>query len=551
MKLSNVAQNASNGPTLFTFLGTGDYKAARYLHPDTGEELVETRFVSCALVRAFKPRAVKAFITAAAESQNGAAFRAALQEFGVSPEVILIPEGKTAEERWQFFSILAEHMQKTQGELVLDITHGFRALPFLAGAVAAYVRAFRTVGEQPSNETNNPFGIRIVYGAYEARESPPIGRQPSDDEPRPDTVSGADTACRVPRVPIWDFTVFLDVLDWAWAVHMFLATGRAADLVELVLAAYKKLVERKLAQGESPRSGLKGFAETLKAFSEELATVRIGSFLLSQGDGKPSTVERLYEALEKAEQELEDHLPPIKPLLLPLKQRLAPLRFKGQDLAGSKGQAPMAALASLYLQLDRFAETAIALREGWVNLFAEPAGARPGPGFDRQARVKAEQLLQSVVLGGEKQEKAVLQLRNDLEHGGFNAGPAKPAKIRRQLAKLYEAFRAARAPKVWLVTRHPGAREWARRRGIQADCVVEHLDVSQVRPGDTVIGTLPLHLAAAVCRAGARLFHLSIDVPPEQRGKELTADEMEAYGARLEEMFVQLRVANNSAAGGE
>lgn len=84
------------------------------------------------------------------------------------------------------------------------------------------------------------------------------------------------------------------------------------------------------------------------------------------------------------------------------------------------------------------------------------------------------------------------------------------------------------------LSRHPGAVEWARRRGLVVDQWLAHLEVAQVQPGDTVIGTLPIHLAAQVCARGGRYLHLSLDVPPQWRGRELTADELEAAGARLE-----------------
>jgi len=91
----------------------------------------------------------------------------------------------------------------------------------------------------------------------------------------------------------------------------------------------------------------------------------------------------------------------------------------------------------------------------------------------------------------------------------------------------------------WFVTRHPGAVEWAERQGLKVDRQVAHLDPAQVAPGDTVIGVLPVHLAAAVCERGARYMHLSIDLPPELRGRELSADELERCNARLEAFTVR------------
>jgi CRISPR-associated protein Csx16 len=84
----------------------------------------------------------------------------------------------------------------------------------------------------------------------------------------------------------------------------------------------------------------------------------------------------------------------------------------------------------------------------------------------------------------------------------------------------------------YFVTRHPGAVEWARRRGIEA-AAVDHLDADLLRPGDVVMGTLPVQLIAAVTTKGARYLHLEMTVPREARGTHLSADDMERFGARL------------------
>ena len=91
----------------------------------------------------------------------------------------------------------------------------------------------------------------------------------------------------------------------------------------------------------------------------------------------------------------------------------------------------------------------------------------------------------------------------------------------------------------WFVTRHPGAVEWAARQGQHIDRHVAHLDPADIAPGDTVIGILPVNLAARVCERGARYFNLSLDLPAAARGKELTADELDGYGARLEAFEVR------------
>lgn len=90
----------------------------------------------------------------------------------------------------------------------------------------------------------------------------------------------------------------------------------------------------------------------------------------------------------------------------------------------------------------------------------------------------------------------------------------------------------------YLVSRHSGTLEWFARRGLPVDEVITHFDPQTLRPGDEVIGILPIQLAAAVCAKGGRYFHLEMNVPLEWRGKELSAEQLDAFGAKLVEYTV-------------
>jgi CRISPR-associated protein Csx16 len=89
----------------------------------------------------------------------------------------------------------------------------------------------------------------------------------------------------------------------------------------------------------------------------------------------------------------------------------------------------------------------------------------------------------------------------------------------------------------FFVTRHKGAIEWARRQGITA-AHVAHLELSLLQPGDDVLGTLPVSIAADLNAMGVRYHHLDLRMPESARGGELTADDMERCGARLTEYRV-------------
>jgi CRISPR-associated protein Csx16 len=92
---------------------------------------------------------------------------------------------------------------------------------------------------------------------------------------------------------------------------------------------------------------------------------------------------------------------------------------------------------------------------------------------------------------------------------------------------------------IFFVSRHPGALNWMRRRGVVFDRHVPHLAVEDVRAGDTVIGSLPVNLAADVCARGAMYRHLSLEVAVADRGQELSADDLDKYQAILTTYFIK------------
>ena len=99
----------------------------------------------------------------------------------------------------------------------------------------------------------------------------------------------------------------------------------------------------------------------------------------------------------------------------------------------------------------------------------------------------------------------------------------------------------------YFISRHPGAIEWAARRNMPVDQLIGHLDAAIVKAGDTVIGSLPVNLAAQVCAKGAAYWHLSLELPAELRGQDLSADDLERLGARVEQFDIQSGPAKSIA----
>lgn len=147
--------------------------------------------------------------------------------------------------------------------------------------------------------------------------------------------------------------------------------------------------------------------------------------------------------------------------------------------------------------------------------------------------------------GGENRPKKLKLLADSLndfscphEHGGFRAQPCPAKSLREQTEKLVAAFEVAQPQptgKTYFISRHPGAFAWANTQGFQVDECLAHFDVNFIQSGDTVIGTLPVNLIAQVNERGGRYFHLALELPAEMRGQELSAEQMQAFGAQLKE----------------
>ena len=80
-----------------------------------------------------------------------------------------------------------------------------------------------------------------------------------------------------------------------------------------------------------------------------------------------------------------------------------------------------------------------------------------------------------------------------------------------------------------IVSRHKGLVDWLADKGITGE-VVAHVSNPDTLIGREVYGVLPLSLAAKA----ARVIEVAMpDLLPEQRGKELSIEDMDKAGAHL------------------
>lgn len=91
-----------------------------------------------------------------------------------------------------------------------------------------------------------------------------------------------------------------------------------------------------------------------------------------------------------------------------------------------------------------------------------------------------------------------------------------------------------------IVTRHHGLVQWLSKRGIRGT-VVSHVTDPTILDGKIVYGVLPLSLASRA------LAVVTIDMPilpAEMRGKDLSPEDMDRWGASLEVYVVHKAQGN-------
>jgi CRISPR-associated protein Csx16 len=390
-----------------TFLGTGRYEPVAYGF--AGKRAETSRYVARALAELLRPRVIRVLATEEAENQHGAGLRESLVGLGgPQPEFVRIPSGKERSEQLAFFEILKQALRGAEGPVVLDITHGFRAQPFLAAAVVAFLRA---VDEPPPE-------IRVLYGAFEAK-----------------TAEGV--------APIWDLTYLVELLDWTAALRMLLKTGRAEEAAAETERLGRSLSKAWAEGGRSgPRPELDRLGRALREFGANFETLRTGDLLLGRGPKVPPSTAGLLDALERAREDVLRHLPPLAAVLDRLRDMVEPLAVPPERLASPEGLGAVAALARLYLDLGRRLEAAATLREGWVNLGTPPEAARPGSEmFDEAARKAAEKVASAGYVASDP-FRAFADVRNDLLHAQYSrrSGTRSPERIRAQLEEWLDRF---------------------------------------------------------------------------------------------------------------
>jgi len=245
---------------LLSFVGTGNLKETTYC---LRERTKRTAFIQEALCDFYPVDSAILFTTRDAKQKNYPAISALVPD----ARAVHIPEGQNEAELWEIFTLVEKQVEPGD-EIIFDITHGFRSLPFIAFLSSAYLRDIRKATLRG-----------VVYGAFEARDEQ--------------------------GTPIFDLSPFVGLLDWMGGVHSFMNHGDAGPLQamirEVVACAHKDG-----SQKQKPVK-LAGFANQLESFT--LAT------RLSQPIEAIEVAEKIIQTLPSAMEEIGHFAPPLGPVL--------------------------------------------------------------------------------------------------------------------------------------------------------------------------------------------------------------------------------------------
>lgn len=337
-----------------------------------------------------------------------------------------ISTGRTTDEMWQTFKIITDQVHEGD-QVIFDITHGLRSLPFLVFLFAAYLKAAKNVTIDA-----------IYYGALELKES------------------------KESPAPVIDLSEFVGMLDWLTATDRFITTGEGQSLANLLYSAVPSNAELRDDPSTRPlRSDLEKSAKAIETISLALNITRPIETMKS--------AIKLETTLQKAESSFN--------------QRAKPFSLLAEKIINEYGQFALenathkdVTLDNLWHQLhmiewyidrDKIIQAVTLAREWMVSVLVFNLNLHEFMFDHYKIRKPAENALNN---GAEKRKKdprpitpcdydqnfedlatadqlaeiwsEMTKLRNDIAHVGMNLNPQSAESIKKQAIKLYPKIKA-------------------------------------------------------------------------------------------------------------
>ncbi|NPV30703.1 MAG: TIGR02221 family CRISPR-associated protein [Firmicutes bacterium] len=390
-------------------IGPTTYKEIEYCWAPHGQEprTYRTALFPLAVNVLFQPEKFLLMVTPEAQAHEN--YHEMERTLGERLQPVPIPLGRTEEELWQIFDIVSDAVPEGAG-VIFDVTHAFRSLPFVIFGVINYLRRTRGIRLE-----------RIIYGAYEARETGPDG---------------------VSRAPVFDLTMLVDLHEWLQAVEAFTVRSEGERLADLLAEAHRRpWLSGERGEGELPRQ-LQRMARCIKEFSQSVRLLRPLEAL--------DAAARAQTLARQVEQEAARWAKPFRHVLSRLTDELSPLTADDARALDEEGLRCQLSLIRHYIEKDLIVQAVLMEREWLVNWLAWRAGF--GKWLNRMVREELERALGLAVQSLKKDKvteasvpswydllpearevtelwEQLTNLRNDVAHCAMNDCPASPESV--------------------------------------------------------------------------------------------------------------------------
>ncbi|WP_298402269.1 TIGR02221 family CRISPR-associated protein [uncultured Chloroflexus sp.] len=402
-----------------TFLGIKPTETC-YVFPNGQEHTAP--FFGLALAQFIPNLIIRVFVTTATSQLYEKEFRPAVQCQGVEP--IHIPDGRDDAELWEIFQRVVNSIDEGE-EVIFDITHGFRSLPFLSFLAAAYLRKAKKIQLK-----------HVFFGNFAAR----------------------DQSVTPNRTPVLDLTNFVELLDWMVGADLFVRFGDARDLANLLRAQHKRVKpDPKTASKDEMsawnNSPIKTTADNLTTVSQALRVVRPAEVM--------KVSRQICQQLPEAISSVGSLAKPFQPLAQQVVDSFQKIACGDHELEAERE------LIGWYLERDQIFQAVALMREWLVSWVMVQLGMSDQQLLEKEARANVEKVLGKAIreVRGADPEKGeehtddlsklqtpvrkkvvnlynqIGDLRNDLMHAGKRKESKSAKIVEQQAKKLYEEIK--------------------------------------------------------------------------------------------------------------
>lgn len=330
---------------------------------------------------------------------------------------VMIPEVKKEAEIWELFELVYNEIDEGD-EVIFDLTHSFRYIPLLAFIVLSYAGFLKSSSIKA-----------VYYGALEA-----LGK--------PGEVADMPEELRL--IPVFDMTGVVELFQWSVGIDRYITAADVSKVYDLAQKGINKIknhikVTSNDKEAFKATSLLKNMVNCMKKFNDSIYTCR--------GPELEEKAIKLIKSIEEAVQVWDDvEIKPFRPLV-------EKVRDEFSKITGNENR-DFLFFSEFCLRYGLIQQGLTLLEEGIISYICDRLGMEK---FDKNDRgkitayahniLKNEHIdeIQQFISSSRKDLFLLLynlaDIRNDINHAGWNKGPRAPEKFKSALKDYIERTR--------------------------------------------------------------------------------------------------------------